>query len=167
MKINAKKLHPNAKLPVKAHKTDAGFDLFAVLDEFDTVIKPGERRKVKTGIAIDVPDGWEAEIRGRSGLDSNTGLIIANGTVDAGYQGEISITVKNTNMENDGSVVVISDKQSLKNNAENYKASYLIKNGDRIAQLLFHKVPDITLTEVDDFSETSERGANGFGSTGV
>lgn len=164
MKIQVKQLSKDGQVPVKAHKTDAGFDLFAAED---ILILPGERFTLKTGIAIDVPNGWEAEIRGRSGLNGKTGLHIANGTVDAGYRGEILVIVKNTNPTFNNTVVDISSKKELNENARNYQAAYTIKKGSRIAQVLFHVVPDIELVEVEDFSDTTERGTNGFGSSGI
>ena len=164
MRIQVKKVNKDGQLPLKAHKTDAGFDVFAAED---IRILPGERHTLLTGIAIDVPAGWEIEIRGRSGLNGKTGLHVANGTVDAGYQGEIMLIIKNTNPEFDGSSVDITDKQDLKDNATNYKATYHIKKGSRVAQLLFHRVEDIELYLVDEFDGTTERGNKGFGSTGV
>lgn len=164
MRIQVKKVNKDGQVPLKAHKTDAGFDVFAAED---LLILPGERHKLGSGIAIDLPAGWEIEIRGRSGLNGNTGLHVANGTVDAGYQGEIILILKNTNPEYDGSSVDITDKQDLKQNATNYKAAYHIKKGSRVAQLLFHRVENIDLYLVDEFGETTERGDKGFGSTGV
>lgn len=164
MKIQVKQLSKDGQVPVKAHKTDAGFDLFAAED---ILILPGERFTLKTGIAIDVPNGWEVEIRGRSGLNGKTGLHIANGTVDAGYRGEILVIVKNTNLAFNKTVVDVSSKKELNDNAENYQAGYTIKKGSRIAQILFHEVPEIELELVEEFTDTTERGTNGFGSSGI
>lgn len=164
MRIQVKKVNKDGQVPLKAHKTDAGFDVFAAEDLH---ILPGERHTLLTGIAIDVPAGWEIEIRGRSGLNGKTGLHVANGTVDAGYQGEIMLIIKNTNPEYDGTSVDITDKQDLKQNETNYKAAYHIKKGSRVAQLIFNRVEDIELYLVDEFDGTTERGSNGFGSTGV
>lgn len=164
MKIQVKQLSKDGQVPVKAHKTDAGFDVFVAED---SNILPGERIILKTGIAIDVPNGWEVEIRGRSGLNGKTGLHVANGTVDAGYRGEILVIVKNTNLAFNQSIVDVSSKKELNDNAENYQAGYTIKKGSRIAQILFHEVPEIELELVEEFTDTTERGTNRFGSSGI
>lgn len=165
MKIQLKKMSKESVAPFKAHKTDAGFDIFT--DE-DVVILPGETKMFGTGVAINIPNGWEGEIRGRSGLNSKTRLLVANGTIDAGYQGEVKLIVNNLNIgEHNGDVVDVTDKQDMAANFNNHHTAYLMPRGSRVAQLLFHKVYDIELVEVDEFTDTTERGVNGFGSTGI
>lgn len=128
--------------PAYAHPGDAGADLFATRD---VELAPGERAVVGTGVAIALPDGYAAFVHPRSGLASRHGVTLVNapGTVDAGYRGEIRVTLINT----DGKVPV------------------RIRRGDRIAQLVIQRVERATFYEVDRLPG-SVRGANGFGSTG-
>ena len=93
MKLQIKRLTETAILPVKAHATDSGFDLFA--DE-DVIIEPGETAVIKTGIAIALPPNHEAQIRPKSGVTSKTDLRVQLGTVDEAYRGEIGIIVDTT-----------------------------------------------------------------------
>ena len=148
LKVNFKKLSPTAITPTKAHTTDAGFDLYT--DE-EVILKYGETAAIKTNIAIELPEGYVADVRPRSGLTLNTGLRVHYGTVDAGYRDGVSV---------------------ISENGHNYH-SYLkkqmfikIPKGMKIAQLVILPIPEITLQEVEELSD-SDRGVNGFGSTGV
>ncbi|GAB3607978.1 dUTP diphosphatase [Humibacter ginsengiterrae] len=128
--------------PRYAHHDDAGADLCST----DAVtLNPGERATVGTGVAIALPDGYAAFVVPRSGLAARHGITIVNapGTVDAGYRGEIRVTLLNTDA----------------------RTAYTIAPGDRIAQLVLMPVTRATFISVDDLPE-SVRGANGFGSTG-
>ncbi|GAB3613333.1 dUTP diphosphatase [Humibacter ginsengisoli] len=128
--------------PRYAHHDDAGADLCST----DAVtLNPGERATVGTGVAIALPDGYVAFVVPRSGLAARHGITIVNapGTVDAGYRGEIRVTLLNTDA----------------------RTAYTIAPGDRIAQLVLMPVTRATFISVDDLPE-SARGANGFGSTG-
>ncbi len=128
--------------PRYAHHDDAGADLCST----DAVtLNPGERGTVGTGVAIALPDGYAAFVVPRSGLAARHGITIVNapGTVDAGYRGEIRVTLLNTDA----------------------RAAYTIAPGDRIAQLVVMPVTRATFIRVDELPE-SVRGANGFGSTG-
>lgn len=135
------KLQPGAQIPLYRHKGDAGFDLTAC---GDTAIGPWERKLVPTGLKVEIPEGYEMQIRPRSGISLKTPLLIANspGTVDSGYRGEVGIIVFNAS-----------------NNP------YVVRHGDRIAQGVIVKLPEVEHIEVSELSE-SERGENGFGSTG-
>lgn len=135
-----KRLHPNATLPTRAHEHDAGWDLHAL--EHDRV-ESGETRMIRTGIAVAVPVGQVGDVRSRSGL-STRNVTVANspGTIDPGYTGEVKVLLRN-----------LSHKP------------FHIKPGDRIAQLVFTYTNTQPLQEVDDL-DPSERGTNGFGSTG-
>ena len=128
-------------LPAKAHSDDAAFDLRSRV-EMD--LKPGEPNLVPTGIFMEFPPGYEAQIRPRSGLALKHALTIPNspGTIDAGYRGEVAII-----MLNDG------------------KEHFAIKRGDRIAQMVINKLPEVEIVAVDELSDTA-RGKGGFGSTG-
>ncbi|WP_285702866.1 dUTP diphosphatase [Microtetraspora sp. NBRC 16547] len=136
------RLDTGLPLPGYAHPGDAGADLYAVTD---VELLPGERAVVGTGVAIALPDGYAAFVHPRSGLASKFGVTLVNapGTVDAGYRGEIKVTLLNTDT----------------------KDAARLKRGDRIAQLVIQRVEKASFHEVDRLPG-SVRGANGFGSTG-
>ena len=145
LKVNFKKLSPTAITPTKAHTTDAGFDLYA--DE-EVILTYGETAAIKTNIAIELPEGYVADVRPRSGLTLNTGLRVHYGTVDSGYRNGIGIICEN------------GDHGALCNR------TVRIKKGSKIAQLVILPIPTIELKEVNELSD-SDRGVNGFGSTGI
>ena len=137
-----KRLDPGLPLPAAAHPGDAGLDLFAATA---VTLAPGERAVVPTGVAIALPDGYAAFIHPRSGLAARHGLTLVNapGTVDAGYRGEIRVTLLNTDAQ----------------------AAVSFQRGDRIAQLVIQRVARAVLHEVESLPG-SARGEGGFGSTG-
>ncbi|MEC1584385.1 deoxyuridine 5'-triphosphate nucleotidohydrolase [Bacillus spizizenii] len=92
MNVNIKRLSPDAQTPAYAHATDAGFDLVAAAD---VIIEPGETACVPTGLAFEIPEGYEMQIRPRSGITLKTKLRVQLGTVDAGYRGEVGVIVDN------------------------------------------------------------------------
>ncbi len=141
--VLVRRLTPDAVLPVRAHHDDAGVDLAA---NEDVVLEPGERALVGTGIAIALPVGTVGLVHPRSGLAHRKGLSIVNapGTVDAGYRGEIKVSLIN-----------LDPREPIE-----------IAKGDRIAQLLVQQVELNPYVEVDELDETL-RGARGHGSTGV
>lgn len=130
-------------LPTRATAGAAGFDLRAAVDGTLTV-GPGERATVPTGVAIALPGGYEAQVRPRSGLAARHGIALVNapGTIDADYRGEIRVILINLGSER-----------------------FEIARGDRIAQLVVHRLPEVDFEAVDELPE-SERGAGGFGHTG-
>ena len=141
MTLNIQRLHADAILPTRAHENDAGLDLYAAVQVGIPVLG---RNLVSTGIAVAIPPGHVGYITPRSGLASSHGITVLNapGTVDAGFTGEIKV-----NLVNHG------------------QAPYVITPGQRIAQLVIHKVELPELMEVDEL-EASQRGNQGFGSTG-
>ncbi len=141
--VSIRRLDPELPLPAYARPGDAGADLLSAVD---VLVAPGERVLVPTGVAIALPDGLAAFVHPRSGLALRHGLSIVNtpGTIDAGYRGEIKVLLIN----HDRSTAV------------------RIHRGDRIAQLVVQRVEHVTFVEVDELDET-ERGAGGYGSTGV
>ena len=167
--LNFKKLSPTAITPTKAHTTDAGFDLYA--DEA-TIITYGETVAVKTNIAIELPEGYVADVRPRSGLTLNTGLRVHYGTIDAGYRDGIGIICENGNHEpmiSDVMYFVASELTEDKTYSDFIGEKEIvihIERGQKIAQLVILPIPEITLQEVTELSD-SDRGVNGFGSTGV
>jgi dUTP pyrophosphatase len=137
-----RRLDPGIPLPARAHAGDAGADLVAAAD---IELAPGQRAVVPTGIAIALPDGFAAFVHPRSGLAARHGVTIVNapGTVDAGYRGEIRVTLLNTDASE----------------------SVRFQRGDRIAQLVIQRVERAEFHEVD-LLPGSARGGGGFGSTG-
>jgi dUTP pyrophosphatase len=136
-----KRLHPDAQLPQYQTAGAAGMDLVACNDEPITIFD-GETRMIPTGLAIELPPGWEAQVRSRSGLAAK-GVSVANspGTVDEDYRGEVKVILRN------------------------HGPMFTIKKGDRIAQLVIARTVKAQVVEVATLSAT-ERGAGGFGSTG-
>lgn len=132
----------NNPLPKYQTALSAGMDLFAHLEE-EITLKSLERKLILTGLFLEIPAGFEAQIRPRSGLAIKNGITVLNapGTIDADYRGEIGVILVNLS----------ADK-------------FIIKNGDRIAQMIIAKYETITWQEVTEINET-ERGGGGFGST--
>lgn len=169
--MNVKRLHENAILPKYAHVTDSGFDLCAVED---AIIEPGETALIKTGLAFDIPKGYEIQVRPRSGVTLKTKLRVQFGTIDSGYRGEVGVIVDNINTRNlVGDNYLIDIRDNLVNIWDWFdtwsdfeKGSYVIRKGDRIAQGVIAPVGYPVFEEVDNLTE-SDRGENGYGSTGV
>ena len=130
-------------LPFYATKEAAGADIFADIDK-DEIIKPGERKAVSSGLKIEIPEGYEAQIRPRSGLALKHGITLLNtpGTIDSDYRGEIKVIMINLGTED-----------------------FIIKQGDRIAQMIIAPVTKADFRIELNLNKT-ERGEGGFGSTG-
>jgi dUTP pyrophosphatase len=146
--VRVKRLPHGKDLPLPTYQTQssAGLDLqAAIAPQTKLVIEPGSRELVPTGLAIELPEGFEAQIRPRSGLALKKGITLVNtpGTIDADYRGEIGVILINHGSE-----------------------PFEIERGDRIAQMIVAPIVQARLVEVDDLS-SSDRGAGGFGSTGV
>lgn len=143
MEVRYKRLHPDAIVPAHAHSGDAGSDLYAI--EAAT-IKPGDRIRVGTGIAVAIPVGCAGFVLPRSGLANKHGVTLTNspGLIDAGYRGELQVLLLNTDQE----------------------SSFEIAVGDRIAQLVVVPFVSPQWQEVEEFDQTT-RGSDGFGSSGV
>ncbi|MDP3232032.1 MAG: dUTP diphosphatase [Myxococcales bacterium] len=144
--VNVRRVRANADLELPRYQSElaAGMDLRADLDA-DLVLKPLERSLVATGLSLEIPPGFEGQVRPRSGLAAKQGLTVLNapGTIDADYRGEVKVLLVNLSSE-----------------------SVTLKRGDRIAQLVVAAVTRARLVEVGTLSETA-RGSAGFGSTGV
>ena len=173
--VGFKRLSDDAILPTKAHPTDSGYDLYA---NEDVIIEPGDTAVVKTGIAVELPSGYEAQIRPRSGVTAKTKLRVQLGTIDNGFRGELGVIVDNIANKRwaDKQLVPLRDGGAyLKDvsggefhvNETHPIGSYFIRKGDRIAQLVIQRLPETVAVEIDEFSEGSERGDGGFGSSGV
>lgn len=144
MILKIKKLRDNAILPAYMTAHAAGMDLCAALTE-ELVLQPGERTLIPTGLAMEIPPGYEGQVRPRSGLALKKGVALVNapGTIDADYRGEVGIILINHG-----------------------DAPVTFAPGDRIAQLIIAPVVQATIELVDDLNETG-RNAGGFGHTGV
>lgn len=142
MSLRVRRVDPRAVLPTRAYPGDAGLDLYA-LD--DAELGPGERASVRTGIAVQIPEGHAGLVLPRSGLARRHGISVVNapGLIDAGYRGEVEVLLLNTDQS----------------------ASFSIAAGDRIAQLVIVSVHTPEVLEADELA-FSERGSGGFGSSG-
>ena len=134
------KLHDNAVLPEKATSGASGFDLVAVEG---ALLQPGSRAVVRTGLAMEIPHGYEAQIRPRSGMAAKHGITVLNspGTIDSDFRGEVKVIL------------------------QNHGPAHEIKLGDRIAQMVIQRVPQVEFEEVTSLTDTG-RSTGGFGSTG-
>jgi dUTP pyrophosphatase len=159
MQLKVKRLTETAKLPVKAKQGDMGFDIFA--DEDKTICADDLNASVSTGVAIELPHGYGAFLVGRSGLTSESLFRVNLGVIDQGYRGEIR--VMNDVLEK-VPYKIYGDNHSLLD--FEYEDTFEINKGDKIAQLIILPIPQIEVIEVSELSDT-DRGANGFGSTGV
>ena len=141
MTLGFKRIHPDAVLPAYAHPSDAGMDVRSVRE---LVIPAGKRALVHTGLVVLLPPLYEAQVRPRSGLALKFGVTVLNtpGTIDSGYRGEIGVILANFG-----------------------DADFIVKKGDKIAQLVIAPVTQPEVCEVSEIDET-DRGAGGFGSTG-
>lgn len=159
MKIQIKKLHPDAEIPKYATLGSSGFDLVAIEDvEFS----PGSTKLVKTGLAVNAGPGYEMQVRPRSGMSLKTPMRVANtpGTVDSDYRGEVCVIMTHT-----GSKHVQSDSPVTMDVYFPKEDYYFVKKGDRIAQGVIVAVERAEIEVVDELDNT-DRGAGGFGSTG-
>lgn len=146
MKLAIKRLPHASDLPLPAYETihSAGMDIRAALEQ-PLRLNPGERILIPTGLQIAVPEGFEAQIRPRSGLAIRNGITMLNspGTIDADYRGEVKVIAINHGKE-----------------------PFEVKHGDRIAQMIIAPVVQVQTVEVERLDET-DRGSGGFGSTGI
>jgi dUTP diphosphatase len=141
IELPIRRLRPEATLPARAYRGDAGLDL-AACERIE--LEPGERAVVATGLAVAIPEGYAGFVQPRSGLASRHGLTIVNtpGLVDSGYRGELQVILLNTDREH----------------------PFVVEPGMRIAQLVVVPVPELELLEVEELP-SSERGVRGFGSS--
>lgn len=142
MTLKVRRLDDRARLPTRAYPGDAGLDLYALEDG---MLGPGDRASIRTGLAIEIPDGQAGLVLPRSGLAARHGIALVNapGLIDAGYRGEVCVLLLNTDRI----------------------APFTIAGGDRIAQLVLVRVETPAVVEVQELL-VSERGVGGFGSSG-
>ena len=142
IKIKIKKLNKEAILPHYVHEGDAGMDVYSIENH---IINPQEITLVKTGLAFEIPKGYEIQVRPKSGLALKHGITLTNspGTLDSGYRGELGVI-----LQNEG------------------RNPYEVKKGEKIAQIVLSKYEEAEIEEVSEINETS-RSNGGFGSTGL
>lgn len=142
--VKFKKLHPDAIIPDYAHTGDAGMDLYSIQDD---VIEPLSWKLIPTGLACELPEGTEGQVRSKSGIALKNGVFVLNspGTVDENYRGEIGVILYNLNTQK----------------------AFEIKKGQKIAQYVIANVEYVITEEVFDDLTSTDRGAGGFGSSGL
>lgn len=142
MTVKFRKSDPDAVLPAYAHPGDAGMDVRSVEE---VILEPGGRKLVRTGLVMMLPQGYEAQVRPRSGLALKNGVTVLNtpGTIDEGYRGEVGVILANFGAE-----------------------PFQVKKGAKIAQIVIAPCTRAEIVETDEVDETA-RGVGGFGSTGV
>ncbi len=140
MKIKIKKVQQNSIIPKYAREGDAGMDLFSCED---SVINPGERKLINTGLSIELPQGFVSLIWDKSGLAAKKGITTLGGVIEHTYRGEYGVILLNTSNE-----------------------THEVKSGEKIAQLLIQPIVTAEIEEAEELSETV-RGSGGFGSTGL
>ncbi len=137
---------PHAKgLPQYATGGSAGLDLMAAIEK-PLTLEPGDRTRIPTGIIVQIPEGYEGQVRARSGLADKAGICLSNGvgTIDSDYRGEVMVLTMNAG-----------------------KQAYTFQPGERVAQIIVTPVPKVIIEEVDEVDLGLERGEGGFGSTGT
>lgn len=166
IKVGIEMCHPDAIMPEYATPGDSGMDVFAVED---VEIGPGETKLVHTGIKVEIPLGYEIQVRPKSGRCLKTKMRVANapGTVDAPYRGEVCVIIDNIeppikdityDFDSNGQPIITSILHG---------ESFFISKGEKIAQLVLAEVPKIEFYNVEHVNENTERGSGGFGSTGL
>ncbi|SMO92117.1 dUTP diphosphatase [Melghirimyces algeriensis] len=173
LNVKVKRVHPDAVIPEYATYGAAGFDLVAVED---VIIEPGETKLIPTGIAFEIPQGFEMQIRMRSGISKRTPLRLPNsvGTIDSDYRAEVFLMFENAQVMHDEVYtdgrqvrwVRTLEDNCVKVNEYVDDGSYIVRKGDRVAQAVIAPVLRANFEEVDELSET-ERGCGAFGSTGT
>jgi dUTP pyrophosphatase len=160
-------MNEDAKIPTYAHIGDAGCDVYAI---DDYTIAPGETKIIPTGLKMIIPEGYEIQVRPRSGLSAKTKMRVANapGTIDSSYRGEIGIIVENIEPPFKDIDYSFNEDGSIKINSIVHGSAFSIGKGERIAQFVLSEVPKAAfyaITNVEEYAEISYRGDNGFGST--
>lgn len=165
--VKIKRLHPDAVIPKYATDLAAGFDLVAVVD---VIISPGETKMIPLGFAVEIPEGFEMQIRPRSGVTWKTKLRVGNspGTVDGDFRGEVKVIVDNISREgysvDEWVFDIVGNPHGIDGDYE--RGTYVIRKGDRIAQGVITPVYRADFIVVDKLGETQRRDG-GFGHTGV
>ncbi|EOR38313.1 hypothetical protein MRGR3_2464, partial [Staphylococcus aureus subsp. aureus MRGR3] len=176
--LQVKLLSKNARMPERNHKTDAGYDIFSAET---VVLEPQEKAVIKTDVAVSIPEGYVGLLTSRSGVSSKTYLVIETGKIDAGYHGNLGINIKNDEERDgipflyddidaeleDGLISILDIKGNYVQDGRGIRRVYQINKGDKLAQLVIVPIWTPELKQVEEFESVSERGAKGFGSSGV
>lgn len=174
--LEFKMLSKDATMP-KRDRLDAGYDIYSAET---IVLEPQEKATIRTDIAVNIPEGYVGLLTSRSGVSSKTHLVIETGKIDAGFQGNMKINIKNDYISSDeyelakisgadGGIkypVYGINNQLMHYSQEYDNPVYQINKGDKLAQLVIVPIYTPELKEVKEFSYVSERGTDGFGSTG-
>ena len=179
--LNIKLLSDNATVPTRAYGVSAGLDIYAAET---VVIEPQEKILLATDIAVDIPEGYVGLLTSRSGVSSKTHLVVETGKIDAGYNGHVKVNIKNDEQRLDWQTIMNNEElernyeQPLVYDIKNKKIKngnpfevgngrkYQINKGDKIAQLLITPIVTPEVNVVEEFESESERGSQGFGSSG-
>jgi len=170
--LNIKLLSSNATTPTRAYGVSAGLDIYAAET---VVIEPQEKILLATDIAVDIPEGYVGLLTSRSGVSSKTHLVVETGKIDAGYNGHVRVNIKN-----DEQFFITTNIQDFNTSGEmtyqvindetvkpfEFNNRYQINKGDKIAQLVIVPIVTPEVSIVEEFESESERGTNGFGSSG-
>lgn len=166
--LEIKLLSDDATMPTR-ERLDAGYDIYSAET---LILEPQEEAVIKTDVAVNIPEGYVGLLTSRSGVSSKTHLVIETGKIDAGYQGNLGINIKNDSQDWYG-VKHSRELLDIKNNGisgsgvyEPFQKEYQINKGDKLAQLVIVPIWTPELKQVDEFHTESERGTDGFGSTG-
>ncbi|MDW4338252.1 dUTP pyrophosphatase [Staphylococcus saprophyticus] len=179
--LEIKLLSDDAKMPERHHETDAGYDIYASETK---ILEPQDKAKIKTDVAVNIPKGYVGLLTSRSGVNSDSNLVIETGKIDAGFQGHMKINIKNDEqrlawedeMNNNelekGYEPLLYDIKGKKiENGNPFDIvsgkKYQINKGDKLAQLVIVPIWTPELQKVDELSNETARGQNGFGSTGI
>jgi dUTP pyrophosphatase len=160
IKVYIQRLDPKVSLPEYANLFDSGMDVRA---SQDISIDPQQTVVIPTGLKFAIPEGFEIQVRARSGLSLNTPLRVSNGigTIDSSYRGELGIIMTNTSERSDDFYHYSTSSKG------NLDGAYEIQKGDRIAQIVLQRVPRIEWVEVESVKEIGSDRNGGFGSSGV
>ena len=179
--LNIKLLSDNATVPTRAYGVSAGLDIYAAET---VVIEPQEKILLATDIAVDIPEGYVGLLTSRSGVSSKTHLVVETGKIDAGYNGHVKVNIKNDEQRLDWQTIMNNEElernyeQPLVYDIKNKKIKngnpfevgngrkYQINKGDKIAQLVIVPIVTPEVNVVEGFESESERGSQGFGSSG-
>lgn len=168
--LNIKLLSDTAIVPTRAYGVSAGLDIYAAET---VVIEPQEKILLATDIAVDIPEGYVGLLTSRSGVSSKTHLVVETGKIDAGYNGHMKVNIKNDSVALFSGSFVTKNVINIEGGTMEAKTeedfcigTYVIQKGDKIAQLVITPIVTPEVNVVEEFDEKSERGTNGFGSSG-
>lgn len=166
VQIGIELCHPDAKIPEYANPGDAGMDIFAIED---CEIKPGETKLIPTGLKVEIPYGYELQVRPKSGRALKTKMRVANspGCIDAPFRGEVCVIIDNIESPIKDITYELDDNGRPIITSILHGSSFFINKGEKIAQLILNEVPKVSFVQVEHVNNNTERGEGGFGSSGL